>query len=61
DGVNGYLVNEDAQWGELIAKLSCNKHTLDAMGKAAIDRVKSEFDINAVFKKLLVVLESEST
>ncbi len=61
DGVNGYLVNEDAQWGELIAKLSCNKHTLDAMGKAGIDRVKSEFDINAVFKKLLVVLESEST
>jgi len=56
DGVNGYLVSDDAQWSEQIALLSKDKRDLQEMGLAGIRRVKSEFDIEVVFQKLLAVL-----
>jgi len=56
DGVNGYLVSDDVQWSEKIALLSKDKQNLEEMGIAGIRRVKSEFDIEVVFQKLLSVL-----
>jgi len=56
DGVNGYLVSEDMQWSERIALMSKDKHNLKKMSLAGISRVKSEFDIEVVFQKLLAVL-----
>jgi glycosyltransferase involved in cell wall biosynthesis len=57
NNITGYISDNYNKWPDLIQKLNFNKQNLNQMGNAGRYIVSTEFDINLVFLKILLVIK----
>lgn len=58
DEYTGFLVRDNSQWEEALNKISTKKFDLDLIGNLGKLKVRSEFTIDVVFKKMKTFIEA---
>jgi glycosyltransferase involved in cell wall biosynthesis len=59
-GQTGYLVDEQMPWSKAIVDLANNSQLRTQMGQAGYQRVRQDYDIQAVAKRMIRYLSESS-